>query len=103
MRMLYSSPDSAEVGLVKNMLDQAGIPCEIRNDDLYANFPGAPFHAELWILNEQDFPRASELLASWHRPSTAGGGSWSCPQCGEVLEAQFTACWKCGADRGAAA
>ena len=30
------------------------------------------------------------------------GEPWACPQCGEHIEAQFDACWKCGEDRPAA-
>ncbi|MHC4331384.1 MAG: DUF7577 domain-containing protein, partial [Planctomycetota bacterium] len=34
---------------------------------------------------------------------TAGKGDtpWTCPNCGEEVEAQFTNCWKCGANRSA--
>jgi hypothetical protein len=99
MTLLFSTPDSVEAGLVKGMLDQAGIASEIRNDDLYENFPGAPFHPELWILNDDDLPRASELLAAWRRPSTPASGPWICPRCGAGMEAEFIACWKCGTVR----
>jgi len=27
------------------------------------------------------------------------GAPWKCPKCGEMLESQFGACWKCGALR----
>jgi hypothetical protein len=103
MKKLFASPDSAEVGLVKSLLEEAGIPCEIRNEHLSPALPGAPFYPELWVLNDDDYSRAAELFAAWDRPATSGGAAWSCPQCGEVLEAQFTACWKCGTVREPAA
>ena len=32
-------------------------------------------------------------------PPKPVGGPWNCPQCGEELEPQFDACWKCGTTR----
>jgi hypothetical protein len=64
MRLLYSSPDSAEVGLLKSVLDEAGIPCEVRNNCISQAIPGVPFYPELWIMNDENYCEASELLAA---------------------------------------
>jgi hypothetical protein len=32
MKKLFSSPDSAEMGLLKSRLEEAGIPCLLRNE-----------------------------------------------------------------------
>ena len=69
MKRLTTSPDSAEIGLLRSRLEAAGIDCEIRNEHLSAAMPGAPFYPELWILDDAQFTEASELLASWRRPS----------------------------------
>lgn len=99
MKMLFSSPEGPEVGLVKNLLDEAGIPCEVRNENSYASFAGGSFCPELWVLDEADFPKAAELCDAWRKSNSAGGETWICPACGEKSEAQFSACWKCGAER----
>ena len=101
MKKFFSSPDSPEIGLLRSMLDEAGIPCEVRNDHVSAAMPWAPFYPELWLLNDDDYPRAGELLAAWKRPSASGASSWTCSRCGEVLEGPFASCWKCGANREA--
>ena len=68
MKQLFSSPDSAEIGLLRSRLDAAGVDCEIRNDHLSRAMPGAPFYPEIWVLKDEQFAEASELLAAWQRP-----------------------------------
>jgi hypothetical protein len=65
MKRLFSSADSAQIGLLKSRLEVAGIPCEIRNDALSQAMPGAPFQPELWVLDEKNYEEASQLLAAW--------------------------------------
>jgi len=62
MKKLLSSPDSAHVGLLKGMLDVAGIPCEVRNEAVSQTLPGSAFDSELWVLHDEDYPRAVELM-----------------------------------------
>jgi hypothetical protein len=101
MKRLITSPDSAELGLLKNMLDKAGIQCVERNEQLAQTIPSAPFHAELWVENDADYQAAADLLADWQHPASAARESWVCPRCGELREGQFSKCWKCGTKRPA--
>jgi hypothetical protein len=103
MKRLITSPDSAEVGLLKNMLQKAGIPCVEKNEPLAQTIPSAPFHAELWVENDADYQAAADFLADWQQPTAAAGASWLCPRCGELREGQFSKCWKCGTKRVAIA
>jgi hypothetical protein len=98
MKKLLSSPDNPEVELVKNMLADVGILCEVRNGEVSGIVPVAPFYEELWVQDE-DFEKASDLVDTWRRPSSTTPGAWTCPQCGERVDAQFTSCWKCGTPR----
>ena len=98
MKKLYSSPDSTAVELLKNMLANADVVCEVRNGDVSAIVPAPSFYEELWV-SEESYEKASELLASWQRPNSTQTPAWTCPKCGEVIEAQFSSCWKCGEPR----
>ncbi|MBI3416179.1 MAG: DUF2007 domain-containing protein [Verrucomicrobia bacterium] len=69
MKPLFSSPNSAEIGLLRSRLESAGIDCEIRNEYLSPALPGAPFDPELWVLKDEQFAEASELLAAWRQPA----------------------------------
>lgn len=67
MRMLFSSQTAPEVGLLKGLLEEAGIPCEVRNEATYANLPGAAFQPEIWVLNDTDYERACEVRDRWQQ------------------------------------
>ena len=101
MKMLFSSPRNQNVELLKDALNEAGIQCEVRNENAYAFFPGAEFYLELWVLNDADFQKAAELRDALWKAESTGVKSWICRVCGEESERQFTACWKCGAVREA--
>jgi hypothetical protein len=103
MRILFSSPQTQDVELLRNALNEAGIPCEVRNENAYAFFPGAEFYPELWVLNESDFPKASELRDALLRSAPSPAKSWICRACGEESEGQFSSCWRCGVIREAGA
>jgi hypothetical protein len=100
---LLASLDLLEIHHLKNVLEAAGIRCWIRNE-LLARLAGeVPFTEcalELHVVSDSDLPRAQALLEVWRRPSDAGP-PWRCPACGESIEGQFGACWKCGASRAA--
>jgi hypothetical protein len=73
MKLLFSSPDSAELGLVRSRLEAAGIECEVRNEHLSPAMPGTPFDPELWILRDSQFTEASELMAPWRQRASPSG------------------------------
>ena len=69
----------------------------------------------VWIsVAEPDYQRACEVLGVTNEEPEAGGSyfyppirsdadkidhPWTCPHCGEHLEAQFVSCWSCGTNR----
>ncbi len=99
MKQVLALPETAELELLKNMLKEAGIPCEFRNEQLSQALPATPFNIELWVSNDIDFPRAEALCQGWLHPPGGEKGSWECAQCGQRLRSQFDSCWKCGAAR----
>jgi len=88
-------------GLLKERLEQEGIACMLRNEELFAAMGEIPFlelRPELWVLDDEVLPRARLLVKSW-LAADKDAVPWICPQCGERLEGQFGACWKCGRER----
>src|ERR1035437_2274884 len=73
MKRLFSSPDSAEIGLVRSRLEAAAIECEMRNEHLSSAMPGTPFDPELWVLRDSQFAEARELLAAWRQRASPSG------------------------------
>jgi len=83
-------------------LRAAGIRCEVRNTTLSGAMGEIPFlecAPQLWVLDDRDAARASEVLEQLKRPVT--GMAWRCAECGEESEPQFGTCWNCGAGRPA--
>jgi hypothetical protein len=73
MKQIFSSPDSAEVGMLASRLQSAGIACEIRNESQV--IPGLPFQPELWIVSDADFEDASRLIGKGPDLPSNGGAS----------------------------
>lgn len=61
MKPLFSSPDSAQVGFIRSLLEAAEIPCEVRNEAVSQAMIGIPFSPEVWVRDE-DFEEAVQLL-----------------------------------------
>lgn len=88
--------------MLKELLMAEGIHCLIRNEELFAAMGEIPFiecQPELWVVDNEVFPRAKKLLDAWLQEDAPIGPAWVCPKCGEVLEGQFGACWNCGRPR----
>ena len=100
--MTFSLRERHQAGLLKEVLEKEGIGCLIRNEQLFGAMGEIPFgecFPELWVVDDETFPRARMLLEGWLREDTLQAEPWSCPDCGEQLEGQFGACWKCGRRR----
>jgi hypothetical protein len=98
----FTLADRAQAGLLKELLEREGIACLIRNDHLFAALGDIPFlecFPELWVVDDEVWPRARLLLDNWLKDGEDDAGSWSCPDCEEILEGQFGSCWKCGKER----
>ncbi len=99
MRFIYSSLVLAEVTHLKDLLESAGMACFIKNEVAAQLLPEVPLSEavpELWIDDDSRLTEAMEIKKGYLGPQSVGGPSWTCPKCGEKLEAQFTSCWKCG-------
>ena len=102
MKRLLSNESLAYVGHVRNLLEQSGIACAIKNEQLSGGLGEIPFLEclpELWVLRDADLPRARALLKSLEE-GESGRGPWRCRHCGESNEGQFAACWRCGTADG---
>ncbi len=96
---LYDRPQAA---ILKEILCKEGIDCLLRNEHLFAamgEIPMTECFPELWVVDEEAFPRAKLLLNGWLKEDKGTTEPWRCPDCGERLEGQFGACWSCGRSR----
>jgi hypothetical protein len=101
MRPLYISLNLLEIYHLKNLLAAEGIATTVKNELLSRLAGEIPFiecAPQLCLLSEADRLRAEEVVRDFRRPVTRGP-AWRCAQCGEEIEGQFSACWRCGTER----
>jgi hypothetical protein len=92
-----SSPaDEATLESLRSAMEGERIRCIVRNELLaYATDLGL----ELWVLDDQDYPKAKKIVDTWEDPVAEPRTPWWCGHCKETIEGQFTSCWKCGKER----
>jgi hypothetical protein len=108
MKELFRSSDTALIGFYESILDDAEIPHFVRNDTtqqaivgslMTAVLPLPEFWPALCVLNDDDYPRAMQLLREVREAGATSGAEWKCAACGETVPGNFTACWNCGVQR----
>ena len=104
MKQVHVAKHAPEAHLVKGFLESNGVAAVVRGEFLTSGWGELPVDVcAVWVVDDTDYMRAQALLVAFLRGDAARehrGQQWRCLQCGEELEGQFTACWKCGAARG---
>ena len=97
MKLVYRAASLLQVAHARNVLISAGIESELRNQYLagaMGDLPMLETWPQLWV---DDAFESAALRALASAAAAPAGTPWTCSQCGEQLEAQFTTCWRCGA------
>jgi hypothetical protein len=101
MKQIHAARHAAEAYLVRGFLLSHGISAEVRGEFLTGGFGELPADVcSVWITDDTQYAQASELIGAFLSGRFArmySGEGWTCAQCGEKLEGQFTQCWNCGA------
>ncbi len=98
-RRVYSAETLPAVAHARNLLEQAGIECYLRNEHAGSIMGEVPIFAiwpELWVRHERDIAAAEGIIAELiEAAAPAAGPDWTCPACGAANGPQFGACWQC--------
>jgi hypothetical protein len=96
MKRVFRAASLIQVAHARNLLSTAGIPSELRNQYLAGALGDLPM-LETWPqLYVEDGDEQAALRTLARAAAAPTGASWTCERCGEVLEPQFTSCWRCG-------
>jgi hypothetical protein len=102
MKKVFVSQNLVEVEMRKERLEQAGIRCMIKNQrssGLAGEVPFTEVFPELWVIQDQNYDRARQLLEDGPILLPSNENCWTCAGCGERHEGQFVICWNCGQER----
>ena len=108
---VYTARDAVEAHFVRGLLEREGLAAEVLGDKLAIAIGELPPLSAgtlpaVWVAEESTEP-AKKIVADFQsgraRSEHAGEAPWTCPNCGETIEPQFTDCWNCGAARPAGA
>lgn len=123
MQHVYTGRDEMDAHFVRGLLEQEGIEALVQGEALQEAWGGLPLSAEnlpsVWVVRDEDVPKAAPIIEDYRRRDRADAAlevgnrlnerdpiparpTWKCPNCGEAVEEQFTACWHCGHARPAA-
>jgi hypothetical protein len=103
MKQIHIAQHAPEAHLVRGFLESNGVAAVVRGEYLTSGWGELPVDVcSVWISDDRQYDRAQTLLLAFLRGDFAREfreQNWRCPKCGEQLEGQFTACWKCGERR----
>ncbi len=98
MKKLYSAQNISLPAYLKTALEEQGIVCILRNEYLAGGageLPPTDCWPELWLVDDERYAEARKLVTAL-LAAPEEHESHTCPDCGEHLEPQFSACWRCG-------
>lgn len=101
MKTVYQAPSLPEAELVRQRLEEVGIPASLRNVHLQGALGELPANLlpEVCIHREADFTRARAEIAEMERARRAADGpEVECRHCHEQNPSNFDLCWKCRRD-----
>ena len=97
MQEVFRHWDTATVGLVSSILEDAGIKTVLRNWEAcnITDIPIPAIYPNVCVLQKEDFNRAKELISAFRNSSEKAGRDWVCSCCGETVSHPLDECWNC--------
>ena len=99
---VYTGPVLANIAILKDVLESYGLACEVRREYLggaAGELPPIETWPELWVPDGSQVQQARQLVQEALEPPETTERNWTCPECREDVESQFSACWNCGFER----
>ena len=101
MKRVFSSHDPMLAGYLRAVLEEHGIGCIVKNEYLLGGageLPPSECWPEVWVVEDRDEARARALVEEARPAEPAGEEAWTCPACGERIDPEFGACWRCAGE-----
>lgn len=104
MKQVYLAADALDARMCKDYLEANHIQAIIKGEFLSGAAGELPVNTypSVWVIDDEDYDLALSkvrIYESREPKDQIHHSPWVCSQCGESIEAQFTQCWRCGAER----
>lgn len=105
MHKIHATNDFSELRYLQSLLDSKDIEYLTKDEHLMGLGAAAgevPPHRcpmEVYVVDAEQLPLAKKLVRRATAKVSIVLESWTCSSCGEELEGQFSACWKCSSAR----
>lgn len=103
MKTVYTAADPIMAGFIEGVLNNAGIQAHVFQAGLYGaagEVPPNECWARVVVVHTEQAEQARAVIQEYLEAEVQPGvREWTCPDCGEAIEAQFTQCWNCGHQR----
>lgn len=99
MKHIYTHIEYSRVGHYQAVLEEKGIQTLVKNKDAaigMGEIPVVEIWPELWVVNDEDFEKAVEILKELNDVLERKIEPWVCQNCGKTVEYGFGECWNCG-------
>ncbi|HZF17038.1 MAG TPA: DUF2007 domain-containing protein [Steroidobacteraceae bacterium] len=97
MKRVYSAANLIDAAHWANVLASHGIEAQLRNTTLGGGVGELPFvetWPQVWVADEQEL-HAKRVLEAVRAGAEGSAAAWRCERCGEQIDGQFDACWRC--------
>jgi len=93
---LYNAENSLEANIIKGLILNAGIECQIKGEILQGAMGEIPFEqtqvsVQVYAIKER---HAREILVNYQQVKQSAP-DWVCPNCNEHNGSTFDFCWSC--------
>jgi len=94
---LYNAENSLEANIIKGLILNAGIECQIKGEILQGAMGEIPFEqtqvsVQVYAIKER---HARQILVNYQQVKQSAP-DWVCPNCNEHNGSTFDFCWSCG-------
>jgi hypothetical protein len=104
MKRVYTAPNLPDAHLLRDLLERAGIPAHVFNENAASIVGLAPVSScqpQVWIAQPHQEQHARAVITDYQtrRPERE---MWICRGCAESNPGEFDSCWSCGTSESAA-
>jgi hypothetical protein len=102
MHEVFRDIDSAKVGLINGILEDAGIPTLVKNFTGGSNITEIPIptlYPAIYVLIASKVDEAKDFIREFFAAKPESAGDWSCSECGAPVEGFLSECWACQAPK----